>query len=172
MATLKVTVNESDHIQGEINAPITLAQYGDYQCPGCRQAYPIVKQVQQHFGKKLRFVFRNFPLNEIHPFAEVAAETAEFSGAHNKFWEMHDLIYENQDQLGIPLLLELAAFLKLDQNELKIALQNGIYRGKVKSDFLSGIHSGVPGTPTFFINNKIHNGSYSFEDLVAAIEQP
>src|ERR1700722_9634462 len=108
MASLKVPVSASDHIQGAANAPIVLVEYGDYECPHCGHAYPIVKRVQKHFGKRLAFVFRNFPLNEIHPNAESAAEAAEFAGASGQFWEMHDAIFENQDSLGVPLLLELA----------------------------------------------------------------
>jgi protein-disulfide isomerase len=102
---LAVAVSEKDHRQGDKNAPCTLVEYGDYQCPSCGQAYPIVKRVQKHFGKRLSFVFRNFPLTQLHPYAEPAAETAEFAGAHEKFWEMHDLLYENQDRLDDELLV-------------------------------------------------------------------
>src|SRR5580692_8744955 len=100
MSVLKVPVSSADHIQGDEKAPIVLVEYGDYECPHCGHAYPIVKQIQKHFGKRLAFVFRNFPLNEIHPDAEPAAETAEFAGANGKFWEMHDAIFENQETLG------------------------------------------------------------------------
>ena len=113
MASLKIPVTSSDHIQGDEHAPVILVEYGDYQCPHCGRAYPIVKQVQKHFGKRLAFVFRNFPLNEMHPDAEVAAETAEFAASQDRFWEMHDAIFENQDSLGLPLLLELAEKLSL-----------------------------------------------------------
>lgn len=154
MAILKLPVNEKDHIQGNINAPITMVEYGDYQCPSCGQAFPIIKQVQKHYGKNLKFIFRNFPLTEVHQFAEVAAETAEFAGESNLFWQMHDLIYENQNQLSIPMLLELTTSLNLSDTELKSALERGTYREKVKSDFLSGIRSGVPGTPTFSLMKK------------------
>ncbi len=112
MSTLKVPVGTADHIQGDENAALTLVEYGDYECPHCGHAYPIVKRVQKHFGKRLRFVFRNFPLNEIHPHAESAAETAEFAGAHGKFWEMHDLLFEsvNSWPRSAPILqAELAA---------------------------------------------------------------
>src|ERR1700733_13665129 len=101
MATLKVPVTSRDHIQGDAHAPITLVEYGDYQCPHCAHAHPIVKRVQKHFGKRLRFVFRNFPLNEIHPQAEIAAESAEFAATQSRFWEMHDAIFENQQELGL-----------------------------------------------------------------------
>src|ERR1700759_4074767 len=108
MATLKVPVSALDHVQGDEQAPIVLVEYGDYECPHCGHAYPIVKRVQKHFGKRLAFVFRNFPLNEAHPHAEAAAETAEFAGAHSRFWEMHDAIFENQDDLSGTVLVELA----------------------------------------------------------------
>src|ERR1700731_1391954 len=102
MSTLKISVTADDHIQGDINAPITLVEYGDYECGYCGLAYPIVKRIQNHFGKRLRFVFRNFPLSESHPHAGIAAMTAEFAARHQKFWEMHDLLYENQQFLDFP----------------------------------------------------------------------
>jgi protein-disulfide isomerase len=167
---LKVPVTSSDHIQGDENAAITLVEYGDYQCPHCGHAYPIVQKVQKHFGKQLRFVFRNFPLNEIHPEAESAAETAEFAAAHKKFWEMHDAIFENQQDLGLPLLQELAKKLGLSTSDLDRALSAEEYAPRVKDDFLGGVRSGVNGTPTFFINGKRHDGPFEFEYLVYAID--
>jgi len=168
--SLKPPVSSSDHLQGDPQAPAILVEYGDYECPHCGHAYPIVKRVQKHFGKRLAFVFRNFPLNEIHPNAEAAAETAEFAAAHQKFWEMHDAIFENQDQLGLELLVGLADQLGLPTSELEKALEAGKFTPRVKSDFIGGARSGVNGTPTFFINGERHNGPFEFEDLVAAIE--
>jgi protein-disulfide isomerase len=104
MTKLSIAVSAKDHQQGNPDAPCTLVEYGDYQCPSCGHAYPIVKRVQKHFGKRLLFVFRNFPLSQMHPYAEPAAETAEFASAHDKFWEMHDLLYENPDRLDDALL--------------------------------------------------------------------
>jgi protein-disulfide isomerase len=170
MSVLQVPVTAADHIQGDPHAPTTLVEYGDYECPGCGIAYPIVKAVQKHFGKRLRFVFRNFPLTQIHPDAESAAETAEFAGAHGRFWEMHDGLYENQASLGLPLYLALARALRLPEETLREALENATFRPKVRSDFMGGLKSGVNGTPTFFINGKRHDGSYDFNDLVAAID--
>src|SRR5882762_6699974 len=152
MSTLKVPVGTADHIQGDENAALTLVEYGDYECPHCGHAYPIVKRVQKHFGKRLRFVFRNFPLNEIHPHAESAAETAEFAGAHGKFWEMHDLLFENQSRFSPAFFPELAEELGLNPSELGDALAKGLHTAHVRSDFMSGARSGVNGTPTFFIN--------------------
>src|SRR6266436_6495496 len=122
MSTLKVPVGTADHIQGDENAALTLVEYGDYECPHCGHAYPIIKRVQKHFGKRLGFVFRNFPLSEIHPNAEGAAEAAEFAGTHGRFWEMHDGIFENQSTLGLPLLLELAEAFELSAPMLRSAL--------------------------------------------------
>jgi len=167
---LKVPVTADDHIQGDPDAPIILVEYGDYQCPHCGHAYPIVKRVQKHFGKRLGFVFRNFPLSEIHPYAESAAEAAEFAAVQGRFWEMHDGIFENQDTLGLPILLSLAEKTRLSAKSLEGALTSGEYAARVKKDFLGGVRSGVNGTPTFFINGHRHDGPFEFEYLVAAIE--
>jgi protein-disulfide isomerase len=171
MATLKVGVTAQDHAQGPADAPITLVEYGDYQCPYCGRAYPIVKKVQQHFGDRLRFVFRNFPLNEIHPNAEAAAEVAEAAGANGKFWEMHDLLYENQQNLGAPLFSELIEQLGLPESAMRKALENREFEPRVRADFTGGVRSGVNGTPTFFINGHRHDAAFDYDDLVAAIEQ-
>jgi protein-disulfide isomerase len=170
MGTLKVPVTQHDHVRGPANAPMTLVEYGDYECPHCGLAHPIVNAVQKHFGKKLRFVFRHFPLSQVHPNAEPAAESAEFAGAHDRFWEMHDGIYENQEQLGLPLFFALAEALGLSEAALRDALVTGVYAPKVRADFLGGVRSGVNGTPSFFINGRRHDGSYAFGDLAAAVE--
>jgi protein-disulfide isomerase len=170
MAGLKIPVSSDDHIQGGEGAAVTLVEYGDYECPHCGHAHPIVKRVQKHFGDKLRFVFRNFPLNEMHPNAESAAEAAEFAGVSGRFWEMHDAIFENQENLGLPLLFELAGRLGLSTADLRDALTNQQYTPRVRNDFLGGVRSGVNGTPTFFINGHRHEGRFEFEDLIAGIE--
>jgi protein-disulfide isomerase len=170
MGTLRVPVTQHDHIKGPENAAVTVVEYGDYECPLCGAAHPIVNLVLKRFGSKLRFVFRHFPLTQIHPNAEPAAESAEFAGAHGRFWEMHDRIYENQDRLSPPLLFALARALGLAELELRNALLTEKFAPKVKSDFLSGVRSGVNGTPSFFINGRQHEGTYGLEDLVLAIE--
>jgi protein-disulfide isomerase len=170
MATMKNPVSGEDHIQGDAKAPVLLVEYGDYECPHCGHAYPIIKQVQKHFGKRLGFIFRNFPLNEMHPNAEGAAEAAEFAATKGKFWEMHDGIFENQRILGVPMLLELAEKLGMAANDLEAALEGEEFVERVKEDFLGGVRSGVNGTPTFFINGHRHDGSFEFEELVGAIE--
>jgi protein-disulfide isomerase len=129
-----------------------------------------VKRIQKHFGKRLKFVFRNFPLNEAHPHAESAAETAEFAGAHGKFWEMHDLLFENQEHLGATLYLKLAADLKLQPQDLRQAIEKRDYAAHVKSDFTGGVRSGVNGTPAFFINGERHDLPFDYEDLLGEIE--
>jgi protein-disulfide isomerase len=171
MSTLKVAVNPADHIQGGEHADCTLVEYGDYECPHCGHAYPIVKSIQKRFGKRLRFVFRNFPLNESHPHAQSAAESAEFAGGHGKFWEMHDLLFENQDRLSGHLYLELARQVQLAPAELQQALEERKYRAKVHADFSGGVRSGVNCTPTFFINGRRRDGPFEWEDLMGAIEE-
>lgn len=171
MSTLKVPVTVADHIQGNESAPITLVEYGDYECPYCGAAYLIVKRIQKHFGDRLRFVFRNFPLVESHPHAGIAAITAEFAATKNKFWEMHDLLYENQESLEESDLINYAESLDLPATELRAAIEKELFVDKIKNDFMGGIRSGVNGTPTFFINGIRHNGSFEYEDLLAALNQ-
>src|SRR3989441_9095160 len=171
MAKLRKDVTREDHIQGPEDAEVTLVEYGDYECPHCGRAYSIVKRVQKHFGKRLLFVFRNFPLSQMHPHAESAAETAEFAGAHDKFWEMHDLLFENQDRLGDRLLEELTQKVQLDPAQLREALEKREFQPRVRADFAGGVRSGVNGTPTFFIGGVRHEGPYDFDSLLVAIEQ-
>jgi protein-disulfide isomerase len=170
MSVLQVPVTSADHIHGDPHAPITLVEYGDYECPACGLAFPIVKAVQKHFGKRLQFVYRHFPLTQVHPHAESAAETAEFAGAHGRFWEMHDGLFENQDSLGLPLYLALAEALGLSETTLSEALENGTFRAKVRAAFMGGLRSGVNGTPTFFINGRRHDATYDFDHIAAAID--
>lgn len=170
MAMLKVPVSPDDHVQGDLDAPVVLVEYGDYECPHCGRAHPIVQRLQKHFGHRMTFVFRNFPLSEIHPDAEAAAETAEFAASRDRFWEMHHAIFENQSSLGMPMLVELARTLGLSTGDLEAALDGGTFADRVRSDFLGGVRSGVNGTPTFFINGERHDGFFEFDDLVAAIE--
>jgi protein-disulfide isomerase len=169
MAMLKAPVTSADHIRGSRQAPVTLVEYGDYECEHCGAAHPIVSRVREYFGKKLRFVFRHFPLTTVHPYAESAAETAEFGGANGVFWEMHDSLYENQARMEPALFFALAEALGLSAVALQHALVTRTYAPKVRNDFLGGVRSGVNGTPCFFVNNQRHDGSYAYEDLVEAI---
>ncbi len=170
MAILTVPVSSRDHIQGNDSAPVTLLEYADYQCPHCGLANYIIRAVQDHYGDQLRFVFRNFPLSQIHPQAQTAAETAEFAGAHGHFWDMHDNIYQNQQRLSLPLLLQLTDALALSVFELQQTLERHEFLPRLRNDFLGGVSSGVNGTPTFFINSARHDGSYTFDDLVSEID--
>ncbi len=169
MAKLAVGVDEQDHLQGPADAPATLVEYGDYECPSCGEAYAIVKQVQKHFGKKLRFVFRNFPL-PMHPMAEPAAEAAEFADSEGKFWPMHDLLFENQDELSEELFASLGEELGLSAKDLAKAVSGHKSHARIKADLASGEKSGLRGTPTFYINGAEHRGSYDYESLVEAID--
>jgi len=169
--SLAVPVNAQDHIQGSESAPVTLVEYGDYECPHCGVAFPIIKAVQKKLGPKLRFVFRNFPLSNMHPFAELAAEAAEAAGAQEKFWEMHDAIYENQESLGEEMLEELAQKLKLDINRFNSDIKARKFKEHVKKDFLGGAKSGVNGTPSLFINGERFDESLDEEALIAFIRQ-
>lgn len=169
MSKLSARITNQDHSHGKTNAPWTLVEYGDYQCPSCGEAHVIVKRLQKHLGDDLRFIFRNFPL-EMHPHAENAAETAEFAAAHGKFWEMHNLLFDNQANLKDAALLKIAVQLHLSSDHLKHALADGTYAARVKTDLDSGIASDVQGTPTFYINGHQHEGSYDYDTLVEAIE--
>jgi protein-disulfide isomerase len=169
MSQLAVPVTAKDHAQGPATAPVTLVEYGDYQCPSCGDAFPLVQKLQKHFGDKLRFVFRNFPL-DMHPYAEHAAETAEFAAAHNKFWEMHDALFKRQANLADATLFQLATHLKLSTPDLTTALEQRTYAARVKHDYDGGIRSGVTGTPMFYINGQLHTAAYDYDTLVAAIE--
>ncbi|MGB6977114.1 MAG: DsbA family protein [Gammaproteobacteria bacterium] len=159
----------ADHIQGDENAPLTLVEYGDYECPYCGLAYPIVKRIQKHFGKRLRFVFRNFPIVDSHPHAGIAAITAEFAATQHKFWEMHDLLYENQNYLDMPNLVNYAKSLGLSESDLQIAINNEQFADKIQKDFTGGVRSGVNGTPTFFINGNRLDGSFDYENMLDAL---
>jgi protein-disulfide isomerase len=171
MPNLKIAVSADDHSEGPQNAAVTLVEYGDYECPHCAHACTIVKRLQKHFGKQLRFVFRNFPLTEIHPNAQAAAETAEFAAAHGKFWEMHDLLFENQERLDAGLLQELARKLGLSTPALSMALEEGLFTERVSSDFSGGVRSGVNGTPTFFLNGARYDGSWEFPELLLVLDE-
>lgn len=170
MSELRFPINEHDHVIGPADAPVTLVEYGDYQCPHCQAAWPQVELVLRHFGTGLRYAYRHFPISTVHPLAKPAAETAEFAGAHGLFWEMHSALFANGHQLSGATLAALASQLGLDVGELQDALDQGTYRAKVDSDFSGGIRSGVNGTPCFFVNGERHDGAYDAMSLSAAIE--
>jgi protein-disulfide isomerase len=167
--TPPVTDNR-DHIRGPQTAPVTLTEYGDYQCPYCGQAHAILQALMGTVGDQVRLVFRNFPLQTVHPDAELAAEAAEAAGAQGLFWEMHDMLYENQSRLSEPDLFSYAASLGLDMDRFAADLAAHRFEPRVREDFASGVRSGVNGTPTFFINGLRHDGPWDLESLIIAIE--
>jgi protein-disulfide isomerase len=169
VSRLTPAVSEADHRQGPDDAPVTLVEYGDYECPSCGQAYLIVKEVQRLLGSKMRFVFRNFPLSEKHPHAMRAAEAAEAAGGQGKFWEMHDMLFEHQDALADSDLVQDAALLEIEVEQFRRELAAGMHTDRVRKDFDSGVRSGVNGTPTFFINGVRYDGSWDLESLVEAL---
>jgi protein-disulfide isomerase len=168
---LTVPVGERDHVRGPATAPLTLLEYGDYECPYCGAAHPIVKRVERLFEGDLRFAFRHFPLSKIHRHAYQAAEAAEAAGAQGRFWEMHDLLFEHQDRLGTQDLLGYADALDLDLARFARDLETHAHAQRLREDFLSGVRSGVNGTPTFFINEVRHNGGYDLSTLVEALRE-
>jgi protein-disulfide isomerase len=166
---LTLPAADHDHVQGPIDAPVALLEYGDYQCPYCGAAYPIVKAVQKRLGNRLCFAFRNFPLTNIHPYAAHAAEAAEAAGAQGRFWEMHDLLFENQNALDDESLAQYATALNLDAPRLVQEISTGVYNERVREDFRSGARGGVNGTPTFFVNGVRFEGVPDVDGLVAAL---
>jgi protein-disulfide isomerase len=177
--SLRPDVSDHDHAIGSANAPVTLVEYGDYQCPYCYQAHPIVSSIRRELGEQLRFVFRNFPLAEIHPRAMRAAEAAESVAAHTgeqAYWVMHDLTFEHQqdskDALDDEHLVGYAAEAGAVATLVQRDLDEGTFESRVRSDFLGGVRSGVNGTPTFFINGRRFEGNWTHVlSLIDAIRQ-
>jgi protein-disulfide isomerase len=160
-----------DHIQGSPDTGIVLLEYGDYECPYCGAAYPVGKELQKRMKGKMSFAFRNFPLANAHPHAELAAEAAEAAAAQGKFWEMHDALYENQAALEPENLEQYAAAVGLDLRRFTKEMNEHVYTSKVKDDFRSGVRSGVNGTPSFFINGVLYNGSYDVHSILTALRE-
>ncbi|MDP9200503.1 MAG: DsbA family protein [Gemmatimonadota bacterium] len=159
-AQLAVPVNDRDHSLGPSNAPVMLVEYGDFECPHCGRAHPIVQGVRRFMGEQLRFVYRHFPLTEAHPHAQSAAEASESAGAQGRFWEMHDILFGNQHALEDEDLIMYAARIGVDAQRVAQELAAGTWTKKVRDDFRSGVRSGVNGTPTFFINGVRYDGNW------------
>ena len=171
MSELRVPLDAADHFVGDpAAAAVALVEYGDYQCPFCQAAHPVVIDLLRRFGADLVFAYRHFPLTEIHPLAKPAAETAEFAGAFDRFWEMHATLYASGPQLTAQTLFLIADGLGLDAGLLRKALAAGTYAAKVESDYAGGLASGVTGTPCFFINGHRHEGRNDETSLGRAIE--
>jgi protein-disulfide isomerase len=166
---LVLPVGPRDHVRGPEDAAVTLVEYGDYQCPYCGAAHPAVKELLELEPDTVRFVFRHFPITTLHPLAETAAEAAEAAGAQGKFWPMHDWIYEHQDRLALDDLLAAAMRLGLDAEAFAADVAGHRHERKIREDFMSGVRSGVNGTPTFFINGVRHDGGYDLDSLLDAI---
>ena len=165
-----LTVSEErDHVLGPRQAPVTLLEYGDYECPHCGQAHYVLQDLLAELGDQTRLAFRNFPLAQIHPHAELAAEAAEAAGAQGRFWPMHDLLFENQDALEEEDLVAYAQQVGLDLGRFQVEMVQRLYAPRVREDFLSGVRSGVNGTPTFFINGYRHDGPWNLQSLRAAV---
>jgi protein-disulfide isomerase len=168
---LTLPVAGRDHIQGDIDAPIALVEYGDYECPFCGEVYPVIKAIQDRVGDNLCFAYRNFPMTNVHPHAENAAQAAESAGAQGRFWKMHDVLFENQGALELDDLAEYAAAIGLDASHVLSDILNHTYEARIREDFKSGVRGGVNGTPSFFINGERYDGARGLDPLLAALTQ-
>ena len=169
---LKLPDPERDHFQGTIDAPIALLEYGDYECPFCGEVQPIVREIQRRLGDDLCFAFRHFPLTNVHPHAEHAAEAAEACGEQGAFWPMHETLFANQDTLDDESLAQYAAALGLDETRVLQEVILDAHAHRIREDFRSGVRAGVNGTPCFFINGQRYDGARALEPLLAAVSEP
>jgi protein-disulfide isomerase len=169
MSELKPPVSDADHRSGSDEAVVTLVEYGDYECPHCGRAQPIVEEVKRQMGRRLGFVFRHFPLSNAHPHAQQAAEAAEAAASQGRFWEMHESLFARQDALEASDLVRRAGKLGLDAARFEQELAEGTHAGRVHKDFRSGVRSGVNGTPTFFVNGHRHDGPWDVATLLEAL---
>jgi protein-disulfide isomerase len=162
-------LSESDHIRGDISAPITLVEYGEFECPHCGRAFHSVQELLSEMPGEVRFVFRHFARDDVHPFSERSAEAAEAAGAQGHFWEMHDFLFTHQHQLEYVDLVLFAGKLGLDAERFERELKGQVHLPKVRADLASGLAHGVRSTPSFFINGTRYEGSYDRAELMAAI---
>lgn len=169
MSRLMVPVGPNDHIRGKQDAPVTLLEYGDYECPHCATAHAVVLRVLRDTRDIARFAFRNFPIAEVHPRAILAAQAAEAAGAQDRFWPMHDMLFENQDALELDDLLAYADALDLDVVRFARELEAGVHLERVRADVRSGARSGVNGTPTFFVDEVRFDAEPTVDNLTAAM---
>ncbi|KIC95787.1 DsbA family protein [Flavihumibacter solisilvae] len=168
---LAIPVSNLDHTWGNSKAAIELVEYGDFQCPHCGRAYPLVKELKYTFKDSIKLVFRHFPLTRVHPQAMAAAVAAEAAAVQDKFWEMHDMLFDNQAYLNIESLLSYAETIGLDIAKFTDDLQDSSLHDKVENDFMGGMRSGVNGTPTFFVNGERYEGSWEGDNLARYIEE-
>jgi protein-disulfide isomerase len=167
---LAIPVTAVDHALGSEHSPVTVVEYGDFECPTCKQAAPAVKLMLERFGARTRFVFRHFPVESAHPNAMHAAQAAEAAGGQGKFWQMHDLLFDNQRHLKIANLREYAQRLELDMPRFIAEMDDEIYLQRVREHMAGATRSHVRGTPTFFINGVIHDVSFGMHALIEGVE--
>ncbi|MEU4679890.1 DsbA family protein [Micromonospora sp. NPDC023737] len=169
-ARLRTPVSGADHVRGAADAPVTVVEYGDFQCQYCGSAYPNLTELLRQREGTVRLVYRYFPIANVHPYAESAAEAAEAAGVRGRFWEMHDWLYEHQDQLD-PVHLSLGVEqLGMPPDDIGAEVERHAHADRVRRDFVGGIRSGVNGTPTLFVNDVRHDGGYALPDLLAAVD--
>lgn len=168
---LKIAVTPQDHAKGVKDAPLELVEYGDYECSSCGQSYLVVKELQQVLGKDLRFIFRNFPLTDEHPNAFGAAMAAEAAGCQNKFWEMFDLLFQNQDKLNDYDFLNYAKELGLNVKQFNRDIRSTELQSIIEGDYEGGVNSGVTGTPNFYINGKKYDGDWGIDGLISQFKK-
>ena len=167
---LTVPVSPTDHTLGPQHAPVTVLEYADFECPNCKQAAPAVKLLLERFAERVRFVFRQYPLEEVHPHALLAAEASECAGAQGRFWPMHDLLFENQLHLKTNQLHSYAERVRLDMVRYTAEMDDHVYLQRIREHQQSGRDSGVRGTPTFFVNGRIQDVSFGMHGLFDAVE--
>ena len=170
LTELTPPLSAEDHVDGPDGAELELVMYGDFQCPYCTAAYPIVKRIRDQLGGRLLFGFRHFPLREVHPDAQRAAEASEAAAAQGAFWPMHDRLYEARGALSHADLISHAAELGLDADRVAAELDSSTHAPRVQRDVDSGLASGVTGTPGFFVGGRLHAGSFDAASLIAALE--
>jgi formate-nitrite transporter family protein len=169
---LKTLVNQRDHVIGIDNAPVTVVEYGNFECIDCGRVYPVLKEIRKELGQNLRFVFRNFPTTRAHPHALRAAEAAESAAAQGKFWEMHDQLFQHQDALTDPHLKHYAAAAHLDVDRFEKDMEKHTFLGQIEEDYqVSLFDDHITGTPTIFLNGVIYTGAIDPESMLEAIKQ-
>ena len=169
-ADLAIPVQASDHVIGAAHAPVTVVEYGDFECPNCKQAAPAVKLLLERFANRVQVAFRQFPLEEVHPHALAAAEAAECAGGQGKFWEMHDLLFANQEHLKLNQLQGYAGRLQLDMARFTAEMDDHVYLQRIREHMEGARRSGVRGTPAFFVNGRIQDVSFGIRALFDAVE--
>lgn len=167
---LRPRVDECDHVRGPAAAAVTLVEYGDFQCPFCGRAHPVVQALREELDDRLCFCFWHFPLTMVHPLAQQAAEATESAGVQGRFWEMHDLLFERQEGLGSVFLVQYAMDLGLDGERFQRELMSHAHAPRVREHFMSGVRNGVNGTPTFFLNGLRYDGPHKLGAMRQAIE--